>query len=207
MLGGPHVSFSAAPGSSGGGASALNPWGQYKSGFFYGVYAPGNVTTTSNTPGVLLLIPFVAFTTFHATAIYCYATLNRTFTAGLVRSGIYTDAVGKPTDLILDAGTRTAATRTGHHPQTSPITHTLTPGYYWLCIVNQSTGKAMYVRRPDNTSTLLVGEMGRSTPNNSSTGIMGYSTTGVTGALPATLGALTEITVAGHCPCIFLKHA
>jgi hypothetical protein len=97
--------------------------------------APGAVNTTfAATEDVAYYTPIVvsATTTLDRIQVATGTTFSGTATC---RLGIYADGGGKPTTLILDAGTFT--TSTANQSQSITINQALQPGLYWLTFVSQ----------------------------------------------------------------------
>lgn len=126
-------------------------------------------------------------------------------TAGSVsvlRFGIYNDNGGTPVggSLVLDCGTvngNTSATAAS-----VAIAQSLSPGVYWLAIVNNSATTASTVQY--DTSGRLNGLFGQTSISAAQANDAGFQSTGTsnTGAMPGTFPAAT---VAGNCPLVLLQ--
>jgi hypothetical protein len=101
-------------------------------------------------------------------------------TAGIVRLGIYRDTAGKPSSLVVDAGTVSATAANTNYEIT--INTSLSPGIYWLAFVSQQTAtNATYVSFLSPSYQFTIGQT--ATPTS---GAAGWYTDTVSGALPST---------------------
>lgn len=150
----------------------------FRSGFHsIGHPAPGTTSLVGNTLGRCHFTPF-------------FAPVRMTFdrmgaqvgtaggTGAVVRLGIYANAGGVPTSLILDAGTA-ATTSTGLKEVT--ISQSLDPGWYWLASVTQVVTCSLFWHSAIWLPMLAVSAI----PGGSSAGYP-VTASGVTGALPGT---------------------
>ena len=99
--------------------------------------------------------------------------------AAVVRLGVYSDDGAGNLTLLVDAGTVATSSGAGASLLTAAISQTLTPGWWWLAIVqqvNHTTG-AIY-----EFATLPESPLGISDPLG--TNVTGYMFAGVSGALP-----------------------
>lgn len=128
-------------------------------------------------------------TTFSEISCYSGSTFSGTAT---VRLGIYANVNGDPSTLILDAGTISAtAASTGY---AITITQTLNRGWYSLAIVNQSAAN-IFASRVNATGQIYWGQpMSTNHVNN----IIGRSESGISGALPSSVGTLSNVSSAPH---------
>jgi hypothetical protein len=108
-----------------------------------------------------------------------------------MRLGIYDDATGIPTNLMLDAGTIDAST-TGYKEITG-LTQALTPGRYWIVGCHQGGGTAQFTNAGNNPVGLGTS---RSPSSDISVYLTGYynSAGGVTAGLLSTFGGVTTTT-------------
>jgi len=160
-----------------------------KTGF---VYAPNGLVTytnqASNTLNTLYAVPF--YVPYAATATSLSVSIGALNGASsVVRLGIYNNSTTDdyPGTLLLDAGTILTDTVGGSTGiNTLTISQALTPGLYWLVGVRQGTGT------PSVSSYNSTGNYASSTgymPYGTTTSLnapVGWSMTGVTGALSAT---------------------
>ena len=103
----------------------------------------------------------------------------------VIRLGIYRDVDGLPRDLVLDAGTIDGTSAT---MQAITISVQLPRDIYWMGVVAQvGTSPGVVAYTPVGAGCPFIGIPTQS----SSTTAMAYWIAGVTGALPATLGAPT----------------
>jgi len=133
------------------GLGASNTFG-FTSGDYYGV---SGTVSNANTPTLnrALFAPIYipASTTFDRIAITSGTTVTGSFVA---RLGIYNNANGRPTTVVLDAGTVTATAPTTRYEIT--INQTITQGWYWLAFVVQTlTGTAQYQAVAANSSLFM----------------------------------------------------
>jgi hypothetical protein len=113
----------------------------------------------------------------------------------LLRFGIFADADGIPTTLVIDAGTVAA---TSVSVASASLSTLLEPGLYWLAIAAQGApATAPTVRNVASFGNPLVGMS-----NAGNLGIPGYHATAVVGGALATLGAISDT---DKVPSILLK--
>jgi hypothetical protein len=102
-----------------------------------------------------------------------------------VRLGIYADdGTYRPGALVLDAGTINGDSNT---VQSLTVSQALTRGWYWFAMVNQ----VVVTTNPTwRTSAAIVEPMFLDTTSTPAAGgaVLSFTTTGVTGALPASFG-------------------
>jgi hypothetical protein len=175
------------------------------SGYWYGCRIQ-LATSVNVTIGVLYLLPFVVQRKFTATAIAAYVTTA--LASSTVRLGIYgTTVAGKPTALLHDAGTVSAAT-TG--VKTAALaTLALTPGVWWLAVAHQGVAGTLDLRGIYTVwaeSTMFGLPTATVTSGSSFYGWKTAATT-VTGALPTAPPTLTAVTTTVAFPGILVKSA
>jgi hypothetical protein len=175
------------------------------SGYWYGCRMQGG-TPINVTYGALYLLPFVVQRKFTATAIATYVTTA--LASSTVRLGIYgTTVAGKPTALLHDAGTVSAATI---GVKTAALaTLALTPGVWWLAVVHQGVAGTLDLRVIYSVwaESTMFGLPAATT--NTGASFYGWKTaaTAVTGALPTAPPALTAVTTITAFPGILVKSA
>lgn len=163
-----------------------------------------NNTSTANTlgTGTLRAVPF------YTPVALSVARIGAEITAagdagGRLRLGVYADnGSGFPGALVIDAGTIAAdAVATAEATLASPVT--LTPGWYWLAAVVQAVTTTQPTVRIGAAATPgFLFTPGTALPGAGSTAV-GYSMTGVTGALPAAWSP--TLTPTGAAPRLLLK--
>ena len=132
-------------------------------------------------------------TTFDRLAIRTGSTFVGTAT---VRIGIYNDSNGQPSTVVLDAGTVSCTAATTIYEIT--INQSLTPGFYWLAMVQQGTAPttAAYFGVTAG-GTLYQNYYIMSSTSPSAAATAAFTQNSVTGAF-ATAGTLTASTIALH---------
>lgn len=116
------------------------------------------------------------------------------------RFGIYADdGTGYPGLLVLDAGT-VAADTTG--VKTLTISQALTPGRYWVGGVTQGAATTPATLRTPANAMVSIGS---STTPATTSSLMAYNQTGVSGALPSPF--TTSVSGAGQAPRIYVQIA
>jgi hypothetical protein len=136
-------------------------------------------------------------TTFDRIACYTNSTFSGT---GTVRLGIYDNGTGgKPTTVVLDAGTVSCTAASTLY--TITINQQLSAGWYWLAFNMQTAA---------TTSSFIAHNIGVSTPLQQKTANFGlvvqYLQSSVTGTF-ATAGTLTAVTNVGGCCSVELRAA
>jgi hypothetical protein len=131
--------------------------------------AVATVNTTYYTP---FFVPVT--TTFDRIAV---RTGNGYSGTGSVRMGIYNSTSGKPSTLILDAGT--GATASANQTVAITISQQLTPGIYWVAANSQTAATTnTFVGPLTANATIYIGQPLAS----NQAGIIFYSQSSVTGA-------------------------
>ena len=145
-------------------------------------YSHDATQTKSLTVGVIYLLPFVMAEPVGLDRIG--ASVSIAGGAGsVIRLGIYKDVDGLPLDLVLDAGTIDGTSAT---TQAITISVQLPRNIYWMGIVAQvGTAPTVYAYTAVGAGNPFLGNTAQ--PGNQA--FMAYWVSGVTGALPATLGA------------------
>ena len=159
---------------------------RYAAGRWYsqGQYSHNAAYPFSPTLDVVYLVPFVMAEPVGLDRIG--AQVSVAGGAGSVaRLGIYKDVDGLPLDLVLDAGTIDGTSAT---TQAITINQHLPRNIYWMGIVAQvGTSPTVYAFNAVGSGSPFIGSTVQ--PGNQT--FMAYWVSGVTGALPATLGAPT----------------
>jgi hypothetical protein len=147
--------------------------GYYSHGLHFST-APGNNGMTQD---FLLARPFVVPVrrAFDRLGINVSAAAGA---GGVMRLGIYTDGGGKPSTLLVDAGT-VSATATGSKEAT--IALTLDPGIYWPAVVAQGSGTPGSIVAYASAQVAPGSDAGTSVTTSYNGG---YAQVGVSGALP-----------------------
>lgn len=127
----------------------------------------------------------------------------------LLRLGIYRNTNGRPSSLVLDAGTIDLSTATAN--KTITISQAITEGVYWLAAVRQG---------PTNTATTLnfssagqIGTYGLGTWTELTGAANWFDSNqfmyvaGVTGALPDPFGSPTLLTAGTESPIVAVRYA
>jgi hypothetical protein len=180
-------------------------FGYYQSGMYYPVN--GRMSTgTSSTLGVgtLRVTPWYVPAAMSITRLGAEVT-SAGDAGSKFRLGIYTASAttGLPSTLLLDAGTINGDSAT---VQEITVAQALTAGLYWVGGVVQSVTTTQPTMRAsgvvDNTPFALP--FGSSIPAANQL-VLGFSLAGVTGALPATFGAVSG--AGGSAPRVFVKAA
>jgi hypothetical protein len=153
-------------------------------GFTAAVNATATVNTTYYTP---FFVPVT--TTFDRIVI---RTGNGYSGTAIVRLGIYNSNAGKPSTVLLDAGTVSATSVNGTFSIT--ISQQLTPGFYWLAANSQTAATTnTYVGISFSQAISYVGQ-----PQNASTGTITYFTqSSVTGAFATATSLVDGVFAAG----------
>lgn len=135
--------------------------------------------------------------------ISCSTGASNTGTSTIFRLGIYNQTNGKPSTVLLDAGTITTGASVSNTTYEITISQTISAGFYYLAIAQQNAGTGLMVNWNFTTDV--------PTPNVAQTvtaprqNIIKYFTqTGVTGAF-ATAGTLTGVNNASGAPIVFLR--
>ena len=162
--------------------------------FLSGYYYRGTSTTAANSTvaaNSTFYFPFFVptTTTFDRIAIRTGSAFSGTSS---VRLGIYNNSSGKPSTVLLDAGT--VAGTNNNATITITISQQLTPGIYWLAANSQTAATTnQYIGAAGQTGwSPFIG----SSFNTSFAVIQFYTQTGVTGAF-ATAGTLVDGTGGG----------
>ncbi len=165
----------------------------HRSGYYYtsrGLAA----FTTNYTQNTLYGTPFVVprNTTYTKVALVVTAVASTN-----CRVGVYQDGGGIPTNLISELAT--LDTHTAGGLITATISLPLQEGSVWLACAVQGGAATL-----GNISTAGIGvsELGLVNPNSDTTAVLGYTQTGISGALPTTWGA--TLTTSTNLPAVFL---
>jgi hypothetical protein len=121
--------------------------------------------------------------------------------SGVMRLGIYNNANGAPSSLVLDAGTISPVASSTVYPIT--INQTLSVGWYWLAVVPQTVATTSSVRA---VSPIVFMPTTRVPATGAWEGRTVWIETGVTGALPST-ATPAEFTTSSSMPLIGLRAA
>lgn len=180
--------------------------GSWVTGYYYGTKSGTTATTTPLTKGKIYFVRFEVSVSFTAKQLYLYIVAGVATTT--VRFGIYADnGHGKPGAKVLDAGTVASTASTTGVGIT--VTHTLTPGVYWLCVVRQGTSAIGTLKGPQTTTTWRLAQNWGTATVPTFHGFFGWVSTAATftSTLPATAPALTAITSAANMNGIMVKSA
>lgn len=101
--------------------------------------------------------------------------------SGVWRLGIYNNANGAPTSLLLDAGTVSPTAASTVYPIT--INQTLSVGWYWLAVVMQTVATTNSIRAISQMGFIPITRL---TASGQWEGRQIWIQTGITGALPST---------------------
>lgn len=123
--------------------------------------------------------------------------------ASKVRFGLYADAAGLPGSLVQDFGT-IAADALGANPLT--ISQGVSAQWYWVCSAFQLMPSVRATVRMANFN-IFPARVGIATPGGSNNNVAYYFDTGMSGALPASPGAPTNVMTPSNSPAIWLKAA
>lgn len=158
-----------------------------------------SLTSASASSGALYAVPFLLTETVTVTklGVMLWALGS---TGALIRLGIYNDANGYPGTVAVDAGTMDASPTGGAITTIKAITLgssvALSPGTYWSAFVIQGS--------PSTTPNVICVAAASSIVSLATipAGLGGYTTTGVTGALPSTFpaggGTVRDMSNAGN---------
>ena len=150
------------------------------SGVYYRspIAAYGSISTTGTETNRFTCIYVPDTTSFDRLAIRTGTSFSGTQT---VRLGIYADTDGKPSTVVLDAGTVSVSAANTNYEIT--ISQSLSAGFYWLCMCTQGTAPttATYIGPPLGTTPVnIFMSAGQATPDaNTNTG---YQQSSVSGA-------------------------
>jgi hypothetical protein len=143
--------------------------------------APAAAAIASPTANTFYALPF--YVTNKLTATTFSIATGTVATAGTARVGIYNAGTdGKPSTLLVDAGTVSYSASTTSYPKT--ISTLMQPGWYFVGVSIQ-TGTSTWVGT-QNGASQGSGATQVSFSTTGGNGVIGYSATGVTGALPTT---------------------
>lgn len=158
----------------------------------------GSVTTTSYGNGIMRLYPFYIYEDMTLDRIGCEVVTTPGGAGSVVRLVIYADDGNyAPGDLILDAGT-VDTTATGNKNLT--INQAVSAGVIWCGAVPQGSPSPNPTMRICST---MVGQT-RYTSLSANQPRWCFSTTGITGAAPATAGTVLDSTQAAV---VFIRRA
>ena len=122
---------------------------------------------------------------------------------GVTRMGIYNETQGKPSTLVLDAGTVACTTATAGNAASITISQSLSPGMYFLAANSQTNVAGNFMFCCDSSATERLGIFyGLPNPYNGTPQI-GYYQTGVAGAF-ATAGTTV---ISNRVISVFLRKA
>jgi hypothetical protein len=158
----------------------------FLSGYYYRGLSPAAAASNTATANVSYYTPFFvpATTTFDRIALRTGGTFSGTAS---IRLGIYNTTSGKPSTVVLDAGTVSATANNTTY--TITISQQLTPGIYWLVGNSQTAATTnTYVGPSSSAASAFIGQTFSSAllQANSS-----FTQTGVTGAF-ATAASLAD---------------
>lgn len=164
-------------------------------------YPPANMiiapsSSLTLTANQLWALPFYVDTTQTYTRIG--VRVNGADAGKAIRLGIYSDSSGVPGALVLDAGT-VSTTSTGLQEIT--ISQSLTPGWYWLAFV-ANTSTATILSGTGSTGSIPM--MGVTDPTSYVNNYAAYKTFSYA-ALPNPFGSLTGYIATGTVPWIGMK--
>lgn len=171
------ISISSSASSAG---TAVSPF-VFNSGKYYGV--PVTVATGALTNQRLSAIqwPVPVATTFDRIGFHVTTAAAVT----TIRLGIYGTTSGLPDALVLDAGTIDSSTTGGKE---ITISQALPAGLYWLAALVNGAALQGIIMNAGNAPGI-----GETSVANWSNGVGGYFRDGVTGNLPASFGAVTQV--------------
>jgi len=170
---------------------------RFATGLYYGPDSNGGNSTKVPTLNELDLFPFIVGERQAFDQIACACTILQA--TSVYRLGIYnSDSGGKPSTLLVDAGTVDCST-TGS--KTLPITQTLNPGLYWLAGCAQVAAGTMELRgyAAGWTPYVALDDPSRVTSGS------GYILAGITGALPGTFTFNANNLYSGSSPRLLLR--
>ena len=181
---------------SGGSSLAINPG--YRTNYYYSAFpciAPGVLSLANNR---IHYIPFQVTESVTFTRIGINVTTLQA--ASVVRLGIYNSSGGKPSTLLVDAGT-VAGTSTGEKEIT--ISQAMTPGWYWLAWLSDVNSIGVTAENGASSGDTVRVNLGTST--GAGNGVVYIYETFSYAALPANAGTLVDMTGASNPPRIWLR--
>lgn len=181
---------------SGGSSLAINPG--YRTNYYYSAFpciAPSTLSLANNR---IHYIPFQATESVTWTRIGINVTTLQA--ASVIRLGIYNSSGGKPSTLLVDAGT-VAGTSTGEKEIT--ISQALTPGWYWLACLSDSNSIGVTAENGASSGDTVRVNLGTAT--GAGNGVFYIYESFAYAALPASAGTLVDMTGASNPPRIWLR--
>lgn len=181
---------------SGGSSLATNPG--YRTNYYYSAFpsiAPGVLSLANNR---IHYIPFQVTESVTFTRIGINVTTLQA--ASVIRLGIYNSSGGKPSTLLVDAGT-VAGTSTGEKEIT--ISQAMTAGWYWLVCLSDVNSIGVTAENGASSGDTVRVNLGTSTGGGN--GVVYVYETFSYAALPASAGTLVDMMGASNPPRIWLR--
>lgn len=181
---------------SGGSSLAIDPG--YRTNYYYSALpciAPSTLSLANNR---IHYVPFQVTESVTFTRIGINVTTLQA--ASVIRLGIYNSSGGKPSTLLVDAGT-VAGTATGEKEIT--ISQAMTPGWYWLACLSDVNSIGVTAENGASSGDTVRVNLGTSTGGGN--GVIYVYETFSYASLPASVGTILDMTGASNPPRIWLR--